>query len=85
MPTAGSVETIYNRNYIAVDPSAPAGPITYRVSNPDSITGSGGGSGASYDFDGIAPINVSTVLGAGSNPDNVQTSLDISQLADRSL
>jgi hypothetical protein len=80
-PTPGTVEYAYNRVYIVVDPSAPSGPPTYRVSNPDEIPGTGGGT--TYDFDAVAPINVNDTPGVGGNPNRVVTSMDIQQLTDR--
>ena len=84
-PTPGEIEYAYNRMYIVVDPTFPAGPPTYRISNPDEIGGGtgGGGTGATYDFDGIEPIEVDMTPGAGSNPTIVETSMDISKLDDR--
>ena len=86
-PTPGTVEYAYNRVYIVVDPTAPSGPPTYRVSNPDEIPGPGGGGGTgggtTYDFEAVAPINVNDTPGVGGNPNRVVTSMDIQQLTDR--
>ena len=78
----GTVEYAYNRVYVVVNPSAPYGPATYRVSNPDEIPGPGGGTGpgATYDFDAVLPIVVNTTPGVGTNPTRVETSMDIAQL-----
>lgn len=84
----GTAVNNYNRIYIVVNPNPPYGPFgpnTLNITAPEQISGGGGGPGTSYEFDGIAPINVDTILGTGNDPDNIQTSLDISQLDDRSL
>ena len=87
-PIPGDVEYAYNRIYVVVNPDPSKGPPTYRVSNPDELAGPGGGggpgiSGATYDFDGVEPINVDTTPGTGGNPTIVKTSMDIQQLKDR--
>jgi hypothetical protein len=86
-PTPGDVEYAYNRIYVVVNPNPSKGPPTYRVSNPDELAGpgGGGGGGTTYDFDGVAPINVDTTPGVGSNPTIIETSMDIQQLDDRSI
>jgi len=89
-PVPGQIEYAYNRVYIVVNPNPAAGPPTYRVSNPDEIAGpdAGGGPGissATYDFDAVAPINVSQTPGTGSNPTRVVTSIDIAQLDNRDV
>ena len=87
-PVPGDIEYAYNRVYIVVNPNPAAGPPTYRVSNPDEIAGPGGGggtTGATYDFDAVAPINVSQTPGTGSNPTRVVTSMDIAQLDNRDV
>jgi hypothetical protein len=84
-PTPGSIEYAYNRIYIVVDPTAPSGPPTYRVSNPDEMPGpgGGGGTGTTYDFDAVAPVNIDDTPGVGGNPNRVVTSFDIQQLNER--
>lgn len=84
-PTPGTIEYAYNRIYVVVDPSAPAGPPVYRVSNPDDFPAAGGGTGKTYDFEGEAPINVTDTPGVGTNPNRVVTSIDIQQLDDRAV
>ncbi len=85
MPNVGDVEYRYGRVYIYTQPNAAAGPGTWRPSNPDALAGPGGGTGGTtYDFDGVAPINVDTSPGVGTNPAIVKTSMDIAQLDDRS-
>jgi len=83
-PVPGDIEYAYNRVYIVVNPNPAAGPPTYRVSNPDEIAGPDGG-GGTYDFDAVAPINVSQTPGTGSNPTRVVTSIDIAQLDNRDV
>ena len=85
-PVPGDIEYAYNRMYIVVNPNPAQGPPTYRISDPDDLSnGSGGGGtgGTVYDFDGEAPIVVSTTPGTGTNPVIVKTSMDIQQLDDR--
>ena len=88
MPNVGDIEYRYGRVYIYTQPNAAAGPGTWRPSNPDALAGPGGGGGGTggttYDFDGVAPINVDTSPGVGTNPAIVKTSMDIAQLDDRS-
>ncbi len=88
MPNVGDIEYRYGRVYIYTQPNAAAGPGTWRPSNPDALAGPGGGGGGTggttYDFDGVAPINVDTSPGVGSNPAIVKTSMDIAQLDNRS-
>ena len=85
--TPGDVEYAFNRTYIVVNPNAALGPPTYRISVPEELSGSGGGGGGTggttYDFDGVAPIVVSTALGTGSNPPIVKTEMDITRLNQR--
>lgn len=82
MPNVGDVEYKYGRVYVYVQPNAAQGPGTWRVSNLDESTGSGGGgtTGATYDFDGVPPVDVDMTPGLGSNPTIVNTSLDFVQL-----
>ena len=88
-PVPGEVEYAYNRMYVVVNPSPALGPPTYRISIPEDLSGNGGGGGGgggtTYDFDGVAPINVDTTPGVGSNPTIIETSMDIQQLDDRSI
>ena len=85
MPNVGDIEYKYGRVYVWVQPDAAAGPGTWRISNPDELSGSGGGSGGgtSYDFDGQPPINIEMSPGTGANPTVVTTSMDLKQLDDR--
>ena len=84
MPNPGDIEYKYGRVYIYVNPTDPNGPGTWRVSNPDEIPGGGGGgTGVKYDFDGVLPIVVDTTPGVGSNPNAVETSMDITRLESR--
>ena len=84
MPNVGDVEYKYGRVYVYTQPNAAAGPGTWRVSNPDEIAGpGGGGGGVVYDFDGVPPIVVDTKPGTGSNPNIVETSMDLKILNDR--
>ena len=88
MPNVGDVEYKYGRVYIYTQPNAATGPGTWRTSNPDEIAGPGGGGGTPgggvvYDFDGVPPIVVDTKPGTGSNPNIVETSMDLKILNDR--
>lgn len=78
-PTPGTIEYAYNRIYIVVDPTAPSGPPTYRVSNPDEIGGPGGGGGGTgsglTDIGAIAPITSRKV-----NTANAEIAFDITLL-----
>nr|BDD43770.1 hypothetical protein 6 [bacterium]BDD46703.1 hypothetical protein 14 [Paracoccaceae bacterium]BDD46751.1 hypothetical protein 4 [Paracoccaceae bacterium] len=84
MPNVGDVEYKYGRVYVYVQPNAALGPGTWRVSNPDELAGPGGGggenTGATYDFDGVPPVDVDMTPGVGNNPTVVNTSLDFVQL-----
>ena len=82
-PVPGDIEYAYSRTYIVVNPNAALGPPTYRISNPDELSNGGGPGGAVYDFDGEAPIVVSTTPGVGTNPPIVTTEMDITLLDDR--
>ena len=85
MPKVGDIEYKYGRVYVYTQPNAALGPGTWRVSNPDEIAGPGGGTGGGvvYDFDGVPPIVVDTKPGTGSNPNIVETSMDLKILDDR--
>ena len=78
------IENKYARFYVAINPNPARGPSTWRTASPDTIGGAGGGGtgGGNYDFDGVAPINVSTTPIPGG-PTQVETSMDIQQLDDR--
>ena len=84
-PVPGAVEYAYSRMYVVVNPAPASGPPTYRISIPEDLNGGGGGGtgGAVYDFDGEAPIVVSTVPGVGTNPTIVKTEMDITLLNER--
>ena len=84
-PVPGDIEYAYNRMYIVVNPNPALGPPTYRISNPDDLSNGGGGGtgGTVYDFDGEAPIVVSTTPGTGTNPAIVKTEMDITLLNQR--
>ena len=79
------IEYKYNRFYVLVNPNSAAGPDTWRTATPDSISGGGGsGGGIAYDFDGKAPIDVTTTPPVGgTGPTVVETSMDLQQLDDR--
>lgn len=84
MASVGDTKQQYRRNYVCVNPDESLGPATWRLASPQSIgtPGSGGdGTGPSYDFDGVAPINVDMKPGPGNVI--VETSMDINQLEDR--
>ena len=87
MPNVGDVEYKYGRVYIYTQPDAAYGPGTWRPSNPDALAGPGGGgtpgTGVTYDFDSVPPIVVDTKPGVGSNPNVVETSMDLKMLDDR--
>ena len=85
MPKVGDIEYKYGRVYVYTQPNAALGPGTWRVSNPDEIAGPGGGTGGGvvYAFDGVPPIVVDTKPGTGSNPNIVETSMDLKILDDR--
>ena len=90
MPNVGDIEYKYGRVYVWVQPNAAEGPGTWRVSNPDEIAGPGGGggggtTGTTYDFDGVAPVDVDMTPGTGTNPTVVETSLDFVQLDRRDV
>ena len=72
--TPGTLEYEFNRTYIVVNPNAALGPPTYRISNPDEISGGSGGGGAS-DIESVLPItNVTDDRG------NEEIGIDITQL-----
>ena len=77
-PIPGQTENAYSRMYVVVNPNSALGPPTYRISIPEDLSGSGGG--AVYDFDGEAPIVVSTSPGVGTKPPVVKTEMDITLL-----
>ena len=86
MPSQGSIEYRFGRNYVYENPDPNYGPGTWRVGTPDDINagpGPGPGPGASYDFDGVLPIVVDTTPGAPGNPIIVSTSFDIQKLNSR--
>ena len=93
MPNVGDIEYKYGRVYVWVQPNAAEGPGTWRVSNPDEIAGpggpgaegGGGGTAITYDFDGVAPVDVDMTPGTGTNPTIVETSLDFVQLDRRDV
>ena len=86
MPNVNDIEYKYSRVYRYIKPSSTE-PGTWRLSVPETGTGSpgggGGGTGVSYDFDGVNPIKVDTSPGIGVNPTRVVTSLDIQSLNSR--
>lgn len=86
-PIPGQTEYAYSRMYVVVNPNPALGPPTYRISIPEDLSGGGGGGGgtggAVYDFDGEAPIVVSTSPGVGTNPPIVKTEMDITLLNQR--
>ena len=86
-PIPGEIEYKYSRTYIVINPNPALGPPTYRISDPDDLSNGGGGGGGTggtvYDFDGEAPIVVSTTPGTGSNPPIVKTEMDITLLNQR--
>ena len=84
-PIPGQTEYAYSRMYVVVNPNPALGPPTYRISIPEDLSGGGGTSGTTYDFDAEAPINVSQTPGTGTNPTKVVTSMDIAQLDSRGV
>jgi len=85
MPNVNDIEYAYGRAYRYIKPTS-SDPGTWRLSVPEEGTsspGSGGGTGTTYDFDAVDPIQVNTTLGTGSNPTRVVTSLDIQSLGSR--
>ena len=85
MPNVNDIEYKYSRVYRYIKPNS-TDPGTWRLSSPETGTGSpggGGGSGVTYDFDGVDPIQVNTSPGTGPNPTRVVTSLDIQSLNSR--
>ena len=80
MPNVGDIEYKYGRVYVWVQPDPALGPGTWRVSNSDTIAGSGEGGGVAYDFDSVPPIDVDMSPGDGTNPTVVTTSMDFVQL-----
>ena len=82
MPNPGDIEYKYGRVYIYSEPNPQTGLSTWilAVQDDTAAPGGGGGTSATYDFDGEAPIEVDTTPGVGSNPTRVVTSLDINKL-----
>lgn len=77
----GSQQTKYRRHYVCVNPDSTAGPETWRLASPQEIGSSeGGGGGVAYEFEGVAPVDVTVTDGPVTN---VETSFDIIQLDDR--
>ena len=65
MPVEGALEYAYGRQYRYIKPNS-TDPGTYRLSSPESGTGSGGGGGGgtvAHDIDGVDPIQAVTVTG----------------------
>tara|TARA_R110002012_G_scaffold70539_1_gene181571 strand:+ start:54 stop:296 length:243 start_codon:yes stop_codon:yes gene_type:complete len=58
-PVPGDLKVSFGRTYIVVNPNAAYGPPVFRISNPDEISGGGGGPGV-VDIDGTVPITVNT-------------------------
>ena len=88
MPNVNDIEYKYSRVYRYIKPNS-SDPGTWRLSSPETGTGSPGGGGGSggtgvtYDFDAVDPIQVDTTPGIGTNPTRVVTSLDIQSLNSR--
>ena len=86
MPNVNDIEYKYSRVYRYIKPSS-TDPGTWRLSSPETGTGSpgggGGGTGVTYDFDAVDPIQVDTTPGVGANPTRVVTSFDIQSLNSR--
>ena len=87
MPNVNDIEYKYSRVYRYIKPNS-TDPGTWRLSSPETGTGSpggggSGGTGVTYDFDAVDPIQVDTTPGIGSNPTRVVTSLDIQSLGSR--
>ena len=86
MPNVNDTEANFGRVYRYIKPNA-SDPGTWRLSVPETGTGSpgggGGGTGVTYDFDAVDPIQVDTTPGIGTNPTRVVTSLDIQSLNSR--
>ena len=84
MPNPGDIEYKYGRVYIYGEPNPQTGLGTWRVAVQDEIAGGGGGgTGVTYDFDAVEPIQVDTTPGVGANPTRVVTSFDIQSLNSR--
>lgn len=77
------IKTEFSRTYALVNPNPAAGPPTWVLASANSLGVSGGGTGTSYDFSGVMPIDVDTVPGSNGAPHQVETSMDISQLENR--
>ena len=85
MPNVNDIEYAYGRGYRYIKPNS-TDPGTWRVSAPEtgnSVPGGGGGTGVTYDFDAVDPIQVDTTPGVGTNPTKVVTSFDIQSLNSR--
>ena len=87
MPNVNDIEYKYSRVYRYIKPNS-TDPGTWRLSSPETGTGSpggggGGGTGVTYDFDAVDPIQIDTTPGTGANPTRVVTSLDIQSLNSR--
>lgn len=79
-PSPGEIEIAFNRMYVVVNPNPVAGPPTYRISNPDEISGGGGGGGGGIvDIDGVEPIFVAT----DGATNRTEISMDIRSLDNR--
>ena len=74
VPIPGEIEFEFNRTYIVVNPNAAFGPPTYRVSNPDAISGGGAGGGTG-DIESVLPITNTT-----DPRGNEEIAIDITQL-----
>ena len=84
MPNVNDIEYKYSRIYRYIKPNS-SDPGTWRLSSPETGTSSpeDGGTGVTYDFDAVDPIQVNTTPGTGTNPTRVVTSLDIQSLGSR--
>lgn len=75
-PSPGEIEIAFNRMYVVVNPNPLSGPPTYRISNPDEISGGGGGI---VDIDGVEPIFAAT----DGATNRTEISMDIRSLDNR--
>ena len=76
MPNVNDIEYAYSRVYRYIKPNS-TDPGTWRLSSPETGTGSPGGGGGIVDVDAVDPIQ------ANQTPTKVTISLDIQSLGSR--